>query len=203
MNKIDLIGHKFNRLTVICRSEKKSKANIIWNCECDCGNFIDVASLKLRSNQTKSCGCLKRELISKVNKTHGMSNKTPTYKTWKEMRSRCNSPSNDKFKWYGGRGIKVCQEWGTFEQFLIDMGERPKGMTIDRINNDGDYTPSNCVWLSPLDQTRKQSKNKLSLELASLLRFDRESKMTYRELGVKYGVSATTAHRCFHHKTWN
>lgn len=112
------------------------------------------------------------------------------------MRNRCNNPRADNFKWYGARGISVCARWGSFENFLADMGERPKGMTIDRIDNERGYEPGNCRWANHLDQTRKQAKNRLTVELADELRRDRAAGMTFRALGSKYGISATTAHRC-------
>lgn len=118
------------------------------------------------------------------------------------MRQRCLNPNSDKFKWYGGRGISICERWNSFANFLADMGERPSGMTIDRICNDGNYEPSNCRWATQLDQTRKQAKNVLTEATAMQLRKDRAAGMNYKELGDKYGVSKTTAHRCAVGITW-
>lgn len=202
MKAVDLTGQKFNRLLVISRAAAVSPAGAIWRCVCDCGTEVAVNSLKLRAGKTKSCGCLRDGNTAQLNKTHGMANKSPAYKSWKEMRFRCNSPKSDKWEWYGGRGISVCKEWDSFEVFLKDMGQRPPNTTIDRIDNDGNYEPSNCRWASQLDQTRKQEKNKLRDGISELLRADRLLGMSYRALGDKYKVSATTAHRCCIGRTW-
>lgn len=146
---------RFGRLTVLGRSTKKSNVGAVWDCVCDCGGSASVNSLKLRTGHTKSCGCLKREVIEETqaqNLKHGMANKTKTYKTWKCMRHRCNNENSDQWEWYGGRGIKICKQWDDFEVFLADMGERPIGTTIDRIDSDGDYEPSNCRWATPKQQ---------------------------------------------------
>lgn len=119
------------------------------------------------------------------------------------MRQRCLNPNSDKFQWYGGRGIKICDRWGSYDAFLADMGERPENMTLDRIDNDGDYEPGNCRWATQLEQTRKQAKNRLSKELAVKLRADRAAGATFAALARKYGVSATTAHRCATGLTWS
>ena len=81
-----------------------------------------------------------------------MANKSKTYRTWKEMRQRCGNPNADQYKWYGGRGVKICERWSDFVNFLVDMGERPEGKTIDRIDSDKDYEPSNCRWATPKEQ---------------------------------------------------
>ena len=202
MATIDLTGMRFGRLTATGQSERKSNVGALWECLCDCGRTTVVNSLKLRRGKTKSCGCYRDERIAAVSKTHGMSNKTRTYKTWKEMRQRCNNPNNDKWKWYGGRGIRICSRWDIFEAFLQDMGERPEGMTLDRVDNDGDYEMSNCVWASHKDQTRKQLKNKLNMESAESLRADRVAGMTYKALAAKYGIDQKTAYQCVQMLTW-
>lgn len=119
------------------------------------------------------------------------------------MRQRCMNPNSDKWKWYGGRGIKICDRWSDYAMFLEDMGERPEGKTIDRIDNDGDYEPNNCHWATQLEQTRKQSKNTLNEITVIQLRIDRASGMTYQAIAEKYGISKTSAHRCAVGKTWS
>lgn len=148
----DLTGQKFNRLLVIGKSERKSKAGAMWRCLCDCGNESHVVSLKIRTGKTQSCGCLKKHAMAKVNVKHGLANKTRTYRTWKEMRYRCKNPNSDKWKWYGGRGISVCDKWNDYTAFLEDMGERPQSHTLDRINPDGNYEPGNCRWATAKQQ---------------------------------------------------
>jgi hypothetical protein len=202
MSAIDLTNQKFARLLVVCRSEKKSKVGAIWRCLCDCGKYADAPTLKLRNGLIKSCGCWRHEMAGVTSTTHGLSNKSRTYRTWKEMRQRCMNPNSDKWKWYGGRGISIDPAWDDFTVFLADMGDRPEGMTLDRIDNNESYCKENCRWASHIDQTQKQKKNKLSVHLAQCLRADRAAGMQYRDLGKKYGISATTAHRCAVGITW-
>lgn len=148
---INLTGKSFGRLTVVGRSEAQRSSGALWLCACVCGGTAVADSLKLRSGHTTSCGCYRKEVLSKL--THGQSKaKTRTYRTWKEMRQRCMNPSNDKWKWYGGRGIKICATWNTFEAFWADMGDRPEGKTLDRIDSDGDYELANCRWATPAEQ---------------------------------------------------
>jgi len=149
---VDISGVRFGYLVAIRKSEKKSNAGAIWICKCDCGNETEVLSLKLRKGLSRSCGCKKSELISDAVKKHGLSNKSLTYRTWKEMRQRCNNPNSDKWKWYGGRGISIDERWNNFELFLFDMGERQKGTTLDRIDPDGNYCKNNCRWATSKQQ---------------------------------------------------
>ena len=147
---VDVAGQKFGRLTVLGAADRTSPAGKLWRCQCECGGETVTTSLKLRNGHTKSCGCLVRERL--IHRTHGLSNSGRTYKTWKEMRQRCTNPNADQFKWYGGRGISVCGRWDSYENFLADMGERPAGTTLDRINGDGNYEPMNCRWATAKQQ---------------------------------------------------
>lgn len=157
---IDLTGQRFGRLTVIERTSNKG-AQPYWLCLCDCGNQHSVAGGKLRSHIIRSCGCLQKELASKQMTTHGM-HKSKTYCSWQSMLSRCTNKNSSDFPRYGGRGIAVCRRWlHSFQNFFDDMGERPKNMTIDRINNDGDYTPSNCRWADNFTQMKNSRSSHL------------------------------------------
>lgn len=150
--KKDETGNRYGRLVVRHKVASRDKSAAWWECVCDCGSVIQISANKLRTGHTKSCGCLKQEVISQgTNRLHGMS-KTRTYRTWKEMKGRCYRPTASQYKWYGGRGVSVCERWGDFARFLADMGERPPGKTLDRINPDGDYEPSNCRWATPKEQ---------------------------------------------------
>lgn len=200
---VDLTGQVFNRLTVLRKSADVTPVGAKWDCLCACGNLTTVNSLKLRKGRTKSCGCHRAVVGTNLNRSHGMANKSLTYRSWKEMRNRCNNPNSDNWPWYGGKGIKVCSRWDDFTLFLADLGHRPEGTTIDRIDNEGDYEPGNCRWLPQVEQTRRQAKNRLNDALAEALRKDRESGLTYRALGALYGVSPTTAHRCCSGITWS
>lgn len=153
---LDLANKQFGRLTALAsRYDGKRR---MWFCICECGNECEVDASKLNSGHTQSCGCLHREAIS----THGATY-SPEYRTWHAMKSRCNSQSNIGYKYYGGRGIKVCESWReSFEKFLADMGPRPSDKhSIERIDVDGNYEPSNCVWAD--NETQKRNKRNTTL----------------------------------------
>lgn len=158
-----LIGKRFGRLIVISRGTKTNKSFV---CKCDCGNMCEVLSDNLKKGDTKSCGCYHKEMLPYNRRTHGES-KSRLYKTWKCMRARCNNKNNKSYKWYGGRGIKVCDEWDKsyepFRNWAIENGYDPEkpsaSCSLDRINNDGDYTPDNCRFVSTKVQHRNTSRN--------------------------------------------
>lgn len=149
---IRMEGMVFGRLVVLEKKPSRDTSSAFWLCKCQCGTEKIISGLKLRQGNTISCGCYKKS--NKSHLTHGQANKSKTYKTWKEMRQRCTNPNADNYKWYGGRGIKICQEWNDYAVFLKDMGERPDGKTLDRINSDGDYEKSNCCWSTPKEQAK-------------------------------------------------
>ena len=157
----NLIGQTFGRLYVLERnhavSGKNREAN--WFCRCECGNITSVRSYLLRKGHTKSCGCLVIEHAAQMNPPkHGMYN-TPTYHTWEGMKQRCLNPEATRYPDYGAKGITVCERWRIFENFLEDMGERPEGKTLDRINPFGDYEPNNCRWATPKEQANNQRRH--------------------------------------------
>jgi hypothetical protein len=154
--KRDLTGKQFSRLYVIRESTKRgSSGEVFWFCQCSCGNFCCIEGKSLLKGNTQSCGCLNQEKRLETHKTHGLT-KDKTYNTWRGMISRCNNPNDVKYRNYGGKGITVCDRWKYFENFYVDMGIKPKGLTIERLNNKKGYSPDNCKWATYQEQSRNQ-----------------------------------------------
>jgi len=156
---INRIGKKYGRLTVMSYAGR-NKGGSNWNCKCDCGSEVVVRGGNLASKITKSCGCYHREVTKRRNRTHGLAT-TKIYMIWAGIHTRCTNHNEKSYERYGGRGIKVCDRWLKFENFLADMGERPDGMSLDRINNNGDYEPNNCRWATRKEQCRNRRNNRL------------------------------------------
>ena len=184
---VDLAGKKFGRLTAVERNGATKSGNAVWRCRCDCGSESDVESSKLTSGKTKSCGCLMKDEAAKRMKTHGMS-KTPTWYSWDAMVRRCTDESFEPYKRYGGRGIKVCESWMRFENFLADMGERPEGTTLDRRDNDKGYEPDNCRWATFEEQSNNRGDYNLKVERGG-------ENITVAQLAEIDGVSLSEAYR--------
>lgn len=165
MKAHNLIGQKFGRLTVVSRAENDKHGKTMWNCICDCGNTKEkpTGSRELLSGNTKSCGCLKVQKLneSKASSTHGMS-RSALYTIWRNMKSRCYNKSNCSYKDYGERGIVVCDEWKHSFSIFAEWAKRngySKGLSIDRINVNGNYEPSNCRFSTSKVQANNRRNN--------------------------------------------
>lgn len=182
MKLIDRAGARYGKAVVIGRAPNKNEhdTNARWFCRCDCGKEFVTYGQDLGRNRVKSCGCLTRETFVDrarlANTTHGMS-RTSVYRTWSCMRRRCNNPIDVHYAAYGGRGIAVCERWDRFEAFLEDMGFPPKGMSLDRIDNNKGYCPENCRWATRQTQSanRRSSRrlvhNGVTLTMSEWARF--------------------------------
>ena len=167
MKALDLRGQRFTRLAVVGESGTDGTCRL-WMCLCDCGVSRVVKSIHLRSGNTKSCGCLQRDVVSKRNHRHGLaerSSKHRLYGTWKTMTQRCHNPHNRDFHLYGGRGITVCGRWReSFANFVADVGEKPSLVhSLDRKDNEGGYGPENFRWATPKEQASNRRPRKQGL----------------------------------------
>ena len=183
---INLLGQRFGRLTVIERMPNNIRKQAVWKCRCDCGSEVIVESGHLRSGHTQSCGCYGHERAAEHNTIHGMKH-SKLFRVFHCMKGRCYNPTDHKYYRYGARGIKICDEWlnnpKTFFDWALANGYK-EGLTIDRINNDGDYCPENCRWTDDFVQANNKSNNKY-------YEYNGEKKTAgewARELGLTYSA---------------
>lgn len=186
---IDMTDRKFSRLTVLRKADRKS-SRVHWVCKCDCGKETIVDGSKLRNGHTKSCGCLQKDTIRKIRKTHGYS-RTPLYVRWTGIKQRCLNENHTSYDRYGGKGINICEEWLDYEVFK-EWAERnwyKPEFELDRIDNSKGYCPENCRWVSKgvnaqnKDNTVVFGQNNLTTTMKML---SKESGLTYRCLMSRY-----------------
>lgn len=191
-NICDLSGQKFGRLLVVSFSGRRERCTL-WLCKCDCGNTTIVSTSALKSGNTKSCGCLHREYMIERNQKmakHGAKTidheRDRLYDIWISMRKRCNLPSSDAYKYYGGRGIKVCEEWDKdyipFRDWALSNGYQ-KNLSIDRIDTNGNYCPENCRWVTAKTQANNRTNNRVieyNGEARTIAEWSRITGLSYR-----------------------
>jgi hypothetical protein len=197
---IDITGQRFGQSVVIGQAPKRG-SSLMWECACDCGERFVTRGSSLRGG-TRSCGCANRAAIRAATLTHGAS-KTPTYRSWKCMRNRCDSSLAPNYALYGGRGIRICDRWQSFENFLADMGERPAGTSLDRINPDGDYEPNNCRWATAKQQSRNRRNSRLDDCIAMQIRWlVGEGGQRQCDVMRALGLSAVAVSEVVNNRTW-
>lgn len=186
----DLTGHRFGRLVALERIAGTKNRHSRWRCRCDCGAEAEVSISNLSRGQTRSCGCLYREETGNRFRTHGQSSSS-TYGSWQMMWSRCTNPNFPGWRWYGGLGVLVCERWQNFVLFLADMGERPAGLTIERVDANGNYEPSNCVWATRRTQRRNQRRKKL--DAAGVAEIKRRLRSGERPMDIARSVGVNSS----------
>lgn len=212
---IDLTGRRFGRLLIVDRA-KNGHSGPRWNYLCDCGTVGDVYGRSLLHADQRSCGCLQREAAAEVGRsrsTHGATSgggRTPEYQSWRSMRERVLNTNHHAYYRYGGRGITICDRWlhgdakiTGFECFLIDMGPRPEGTSIDRINTNGPYAPDNCRWTTAAVQARNATDTKMSgIDVGILKSMAANDNAALSTLATKFGISKQHAWRIKTGERW-
>lgn len=198
---IDLLGEKFGRLTVIERMPNNKRKQAVWKCRCDCGKEVIVTAGHLRSGHTNSCGCYGRDRAAEYHLTHGMKG-TKLFSVYHTMKGRCYNPTDKKYHRYGARGIKICDEWlndpSIFFEWALQNGYM-EGLSIDRIDNDGNYCPENCRWADNKTQANNKSNNTI-IEHDGIFKTISE---WADELGISYAAVKARYHNGSFHRLFD
>jgi len=202
-----MIGKRFGRLTITSDAPHE-KGHRSFICKCDCGRSKKVRFGHLKSGDTKSCGCLQKELMSKRTMTHGLSLKngkeTRLHRIWENMKARCLTETHQSYKNYGDRGIMVCDEWLDYKVFYdwaMSNGYK-NNLTIDRVDNDGDYTPDNCKWVKKGHQGRNQRSTKLTIDDARDIRCLSSQGYSQQRIADIYGISKWHIQNIIKNRRW-
>lgn len=206
--KLNLVGKVFGRLTVLFDTgERHQNGGVIWKCQCSCGGEARVRTDGLRSGHTISCGCVQVEYAINCKTKHGMSKVggkvTPTFATWNAMIGRVKDDRPQAAKYYKDKGIGVCERWLWYPNFLEDMGEKPDGKTLDRIDGDKGYCKENCRWANDWQQGQHRSNAKIDPEMFSELILRRGQGWSMKELAEEYGVPHSTMRGVFNRRIPN
>ena len=203
MKPLDLSSSKFCMLSPITRAKNTKNGKARWYCLCDCGGFSITNATDLKSGHTKSCGCISREIRNIKNTKHGMKG-SRIYSIWQNMRYRCETKTNSSYSFYGGRGISVCKEWQDFQEFYdwSILNGHKETLTIDRIDNNGNYCPSNCRWISQQEQARNMRTNKLSYDDIPLIRVMLNDGFSIKKVSELFEGNKETIRSAFTGATW-
>jgi hypothetical protein len=154
----NLVNQRFGRLIAVEDVGRSKDGQVLWRCPCDCGNEIITKAGQLRQGKAKSCGCLRKDYPPRLRHGWARGKRSSEWLAWRRLKQRCLNPNHTRYAYYGGRGIKVCDRWlNSFENFIADMGPKPTSdHSIDRADNDGDYEPGNCQWVTKSEQMRNR-----------------------------------------------
>lgn len=200
-----MVGKRFGRLTVVKRDGSTKAKKRLWLCSCECGNERRIATGDLNSGAVVSCGCFNNEKVALLKFRHGQARakkETREYISWKHMIGRCLNKNNAAFNDYGGRGITVCDRWLDFENFYSDMGAMPEGFSIERIDVNGNYEPSNCKWILKSRQATNRRSSVLTENDVREIRRLREDGLIMKDIGVRFGASACLIYQVLSGRAW-